>query len=329
MVKASTQYKREHKKDYGHEKVDILYEDPYLMIILKPSGILSVPYEGSKARTAIDAVEQIMRKNGSYAKNHRPFVVHRLDRDTSGVMMFAMTETAQKKIMDTWHTMVTERLYRAVAENPKKGLLPPQGCIDAPLAYNAHNIGFVPRPSDTPSESAYKHRAHQSHDATSIYERNLHFKDGKAEFKTITARTNYTIIAQGLTHTLFELSLDTGRKNQIRAHLSYMGYPLAGDENYRAKTDPFKRLALHARTLEFDHPFTGKHLKFEVTEPEEWLTYVQKGDPHPATPIWNKREAHTMPEMNHNAIKKPVSHKKLAGMDYISRGKLIGKNKKS
>lgn len=277
LMKASTEYKKAHKADFGHERIEILYEDEWLAVIFKPSGMLSVPYPGSKAKTALGVLEQIMRKKGSWSKNHRPFTVHRLDRDTSGVMMFALTEAAQKKIMDSWHKMVTERLYRALAENPreKNAPLPDSGLIDDQIAYNAYNVGFVPKPGDKPAFSkltkqAVKNHYNKSREQQSIYERNLTVRGGKAEFKTITARTHYRVIARGKSHTLFELSLDTGRKNQIRAHLASKGYPLAGDENYRAKTNPFGRLCLHARTLEFDHPFTHEHLKFEVPEPEEW-----------------------------------------------------------
>ena len=101
-VKASTQYKRENKSDYGKERIEILYEDKDIVVINKPTGLLSVPYPGSKSRTAIDVLEKIMRKKGTYTATHRPFVVHRLDRDTSGVMMFALNEYIQKKIMGSW-----------------------------------------------------------------------------------------------------------------------------------------------------------------------------------------------------------------------------------
>lgn len=283
MEKKTTRFKRENKPDFGREKITLLYEDEYIAVIYKPDGMLSVPYPGSRNRTAIDTLEQLMRKKGTFSKNHRPFVVHRLDRDTSGVMMFALTEKAQKKIMDNWQTIVTERLYRAVAENPRnpEDALAESGLIDDEIAYNAHNIGFVPkkgaRPADTPfTRKALLHkRTFSGREERSVYERNLTVKNGQPQFKTISARTHYKIIARGKTHTLFELSLDTGRKNQIRAHLSSKGYPLAGDDNYRAKTNPFARLALHARTLEFTHPFTGEHKVFEIPEPEEWLTFVQ------------------------------------------------------
>lgn len=294
-VKASTQFKRQHKADYGKEKIEILYEDEFLVVILKPSGMLSVPYPGSKARTAQEVLEKIYRSRGELSANHKPLVVHRLDRDTSGVMMFALNESVQKKIMGTWQTMVTERIYHAVAENPrdKKRFLPDSGLIDAPLAKNAYNVGYVPVGENK-------------------------------NVDTVEARTNYKIICRGPTNSLFELSLDTGKKNQIRAHLSYKGYPLAGDENYRAKTDPFYRLALHARTLAFVHPVTGEKMRFEIPEPDEWLAYVKAGDKNPRVPIWNqKRENHQKPVKENVPMQKRLSGKKASHMDFIARGKAM------
>ena len=86
--------------------------------------------------------------------------------------------------------------------------------------------------------------------------------------------THYQSIFHTDSITLLRLWLETGRTHQIRVHFSYIGHPLAGDENYRAKTNPFGRLCLHARTLEFDHPFTHEHMKFEIPEPEEWSAYT-------------------------------------------------------
>lgn len=329
-ILAGTQQKKELKPDFGHEKIELLYEDEFIAVIFKPSGMLSVPYPGSNNKTAQSALEQLMRKKGTYNSNHKPFVVHRLDRDTSGVMMFALTQDAQKKIMENWQKMVKERLYRAVAENPKNGFLPETGTIDDAIAYNAHNIGFVPKKDDHPAiNNATKKALHAeknaNHNEKSIYERNLLIKNGKAEFKTISARTNYKIIARGKYHTLFELSLETGRKNQIRAHLASKGYPLAGDENYRARTDPFHRLALHARTLEFSHPYTAKHMKFEIPEPQEWLETVQQNSGNiPA--VWTIKTQHDKKHENNKNYaefsgQKIPSHKKLSKMDFISRGK--------
>lgn len=233
-------------KKNSQNKIQILYQDKSIAVIFKAENLLSVPYEGYHAKTALGLLEQIMRKNGTYSARHKPFAVHRLDRDTSGVMMFALNDNAKKIIMDGWQKIVTARTYRAVAENPKnaRAALPDSGAISSPLAYNAYNVAFVPKEGDS--------------------------------FKTVSALTNYKIIRRGKNYTLFELDLETGRKNQIRAHLASKGYPLAGDKNYRAKTNPFGRLALHARVLEFEHPFTKEKLRFEIPEPEEWEKFVER-----------------------------------------------------
>ncbi|MDE5776169.1 MAG: RluA family pseudouridine synthase [Treponemataceae bacterium] len=232
-------------KKNSQSRIQILYQDKNLAVIFKPENLLSVPYEGCRAKTALDLLEQIMRKNGTYSAKHKPFAVHRLDRDTSGVMMFALNENSKKIIMDGWQKIVTARTYRAVAENPKnpRAALPESGTISKPLAYNAYNLAFVP-------------------------------KEGE-NFKTVSAITDYKILRRGKNYALFELNLNTGRKNQIRAHLANAGYPLAGDKNYRAKTNPFGRLALHARLLEFEHPFTKEKLRFEIPEPENWKKFVE------------------------------------------------------
>mgnify|MGYP002626118075 CR=1 FL=1 len=226
--------------------IEILYQDDFIVVINKPSGLLSVPFEGHKGKTAISMLENMMRKRGTWSKFHRPFAVHRLDRDTSGVMMFALDEKTQKKLMDNWQSCVTERQYVALAENPrnKKAILSEKvGVIDLPLAFNNSN--------------------HNSYAVKNI---------GKTvpELKTVSALTHYKILKANNDYTLFQLELETGRKNQIRAHLSAKGYTIAGDKNYHAKSDPFARLCLHARTLEFVHPVTNEKMKFEVPEPSEW-----------------------------------------------------------
>ena len=310
-TKKSTEYKREHKEDYGKERIKILYRDEWLVIVEKPSGILSVPYPGSKNRTVIGILEKILAKDGV-----KPYVVHRLDRDTSGVMMFALSEKAQKKIMDSWHQMVTERIYRAVAENPRKDSLEDEGLIDDELAFNAHNMGFVPKDSSVP-------KTPKSNDGNkSIYDKYLEKKADGFHFKTVAARTHFKKLIKGKTHTMFELELDTGKKNQIRAHLSSKGFVLAGDENYRAKTDPFHRLALHARTLCFTHPFTKEKLRFEVPEPENWAEFVKNNTKNLDVPIWeeknDRKEKRVKIEVNN---KIGFSKKQLAHMNFIDRMK--------
>lgn len=234
--------------------IEILYIDQYLAVINKPAGLLSVPFPGFKGKTAQSVLEDILRKQGKANAHHRPFAVHRLDRDTSGVMMFALSQVAQKKIMDGWHKIVTERLYHALAEVPRAGSkFPPlpepnEGWIKDELSFNKHHVGYVPSTGSGTTG-----------------------RQGTAGLQgTTVARTHYKIIKQGSRYALFELSLDTGKKNQIRAHLAAYGYPLAGDKEHRAHTDPFNRLCLHACSLEFVHPFTHEQMKFEVPEPKEW-----------------------------------------------------------
>lgn len=311
-VKKSTQFKREHKEDYGKEKIKILYSDEYLVVIEKPSGLLSVPYPGSKSRTALGILEKIFQKEGK-----KVYTVHRLDRDTSGVMMFALSEKAQKKIMDSWHQMVSERLYRAVAENPKKWTLSDAGLIDDELAFNAHNMGFVPKADAKPKKG-------KSKGVQTLYDKNIIGSGENMKFKTVAARTHYKMLIKGETHTMFELSLDTGKKNQIRAHLASKGFVLAGDENYRAKTDPFHRLALHARTLCFTHPFTKEQMRFEVAEPEEWAEYVKKGDKNPKPPVWQKKnDRNENRDIMNIKAERAFSKKQMAHMDFMERMKAM------
>lgn len=235
-------------KNPHSSNLEILYQDQVIVVINKPAGLLSVPFSGCSQRTALTILEEIMRKKGLANSKHRPFAVHRLDRDTSGVMMFALSRPIQQKIMNNWQKMVTERLYRCVAEITKQAdaeiLAKHNGIISDDLAKNAHNVGFVPKNTDKT-------------------------KNGRS-FKTVEAKTHYHLLENNGKYALFELELETGKKNQIRAHLAAHGFPLAGDFEHRAKTNPFSRLCLHARTLEFYHPQTGKKMKFEIPEPEEW-----------------------------------------------------------
>ncbi len=239
--------------------IEILYIDQHLAVINKPSGLLSVPFPGYKGKTAQSVLEEVLRRQGRANNHHKPFAVHRLDRDTSGVMMFALTAQAQKVIMDNWHKMVTGRIYHALAEVPSKNCkLPPlenetEGWIKDELSFNAHHVGYV-KAGKCPSTGSGTTRGDSG---------------------TAVARTHYKILQKGSRYALFELELDTGKKNQIRAHLAAHGYPIAGDKEHRAHTDPFNRLCLHACSLEFVHPFTKEALSFEVAEPEEWIAALR------------------------------------------------------
>jgi 23S rRNA pseudouridine1911/1915/1917 synthase len=251
--------------------LEILFEDQWIVVVSKPSGMLSVGFPGSRGKTAEDILADMNRSRGKV----RVSAVHRLDRDTSGVMMFALSVEAKKRIMDDWQDMVSERVYRAVCahasldgrghRDERADQLPDSGTIDAPLAYNRNDVAYVPRKGD--------------------------FKALKDAEKAVT---HFRVIERGARYDLVECSLETGRKNQIRAHMAHLGHPVAGDDVYgdRAsiahgtppdhasgdgRADDADRLCLHARVLAFAHPYTGEQHRFEVAEPDSFVKLVRAG----------------------------------------------------
>lgn len=220
-----------------HPRLKIVYEDDHVIVVNKGYGLLSVGTQSHrKEENAYDILKQ-------YVKDINPankvYVVHRLDRDTSGLMMFTKTEEAQEALRHNWNNMLLERLYVAVLE----GSLPQDsGYVKSRLAENSQ---FVVYSTDDPEEGRI-------------------------------AVTHYRVIGRGNGYTLAEFSLDTGRKNQIRVHAHDLGHPIAGDRKYGAKTSPLHRLALHARTLRFAHPITRKDMNFELPVPSRFLAAIGK-----------------------------------------------------
>lgn len=251
--------------------VKTLYEDKYLMVVYKPEGLLTVPYEGFRGKTLLGILEEQRRKRGLVHGSFRPQAVHRLDRDTSGVMMVALTQDVQKRVMDNWQTLVTKRCYRALAELPRGPFpLEDEGTIDAPLAKNAAHHSYVADRRARPGKAGCADKAETRADMSKLHKKtDKTFK--AADAHEVSAITHYRVISRGTRYALLELELETGRTNQIRAHLAYKGCPIAGDTLYRAHSDPDHRMCLHACSLEFTHPVTGEKLAFEVPEPEQWL----------------------------------------------------------
>jgi 23S rRNA pseudouridine1911/1915/1917 synthase len=208
-------------------KMNLLYEDEHLIVIEKASGLLSVVTEKGNEETAFSILKNYVKNNNSKAQL---YIVHRLDRDTSGVMMFAKSKEAQQKLQNNWENVVTKRIYYAVVEGNVKN---PKGEI-------------VSRLKETKSLKMYSSRT-----------------QGGGQ----KAVTRYRVLKSNALYSLLEVELETGRKNQIRVHLQDMGHSIAGDKKYGAVTDPLRRLALHAGILEFSHPITGKCLRFATPVP--------------------------------------------------------------
>ena len=233
--------------------LEVLFEDQWIIVVNKPSGMLSVGFPGFHGKSAQDILSDMKKSKGKV----RISAVHRLDRDTSGVMMFACTAEAKERIMNDWQEIVSERIYRCVCErDADSGLLPDSGTVDAPIAYNRADVGYVPKSSDRKA-----------------------LKDAEK------AVTHFKLIERGKDFDLVECELETGRKNQIRVHMAHIGHPVAGDDVYgsiakraagmphgkQAQTD---RLALHARVLAFTHPFTNEQKRFETPEPTSFIKLV-------------------------------------------------------
>ncbi|MCQ2252546.1 MAG: RluA family pseudouridine synthase [Bacteroidales bacterium] len=225
----------------NNSQLDILYEDYDVIVINKKEGLLSVGTDGDKENTAYHIVNMHVKKGG---RNHHIYVVHRLDRKTSGVMMFAKSMAARDTLRNNWSEMVMERSYYAVVEGV------PQYKKDSIKSYLTEDKML---------------KIHSS------------FINNGGQM----AVTNYEVLQSNDEYSLVKCNLDTGRKNQIRVQMSAIGHPVAGDAKYDAQTNPLKRVCLHAATLQFKHPKTGKVMKFEVPVPNGFFKVVRKQESAP------------------------------------------------
>ncbi|GMR03474.1 MAG: RluA family pseudouridine synthase [Thermodesulfovibrionia bacterium] len=214
--------------------IKVIYEDSDLIVIEKPSGLLTIASETEKIKTAYYQLNEFLRLRDPGA-GERIFIVHRLDRDTSGLIVFAKNEKVKRELQDKWKE-AEKRYYAIVEGTPVKK----EGEIESRL-------------KETKSLMVYSDR-HSVVDSTLREEAKL-------------SKTKYRVLKRGREYSLLDIQLVTGRKNQIRVHLADIGHPVAGDKKYGAKTNPFSCLGLHAYLLSFKHPVTGKPLRFESKMP--------------------------------------------------------------
>ena len=222
------------------EGMEIIFEDDWLIVVNKPSGLLSVATNkgGNKGPevTAHSLLMEYMAEQGS----GRIFIVHRLDRDTSGLVVFAKDEETKRALQDNWNDVVQERKYVAVLEghiDSEDGWIE-SWLYEHPKSLKVH--AYELRPGDTPERPPRKEWQYASTHCQTIG----HLTINEEQFTKV------------------EFELETGRKNQIRVHSQWIGHPIAGDKKYGAATNPFGRLALHAQTLSFIHPWTGQTVRF-------------------------------------------------------------------
>ena len=206
--------------------VVIVHQDEHLIVIDKPAGLLTVATESQKLDTSFARLSAYLASQ----REGRPFVVHRLDRETSGLLLFARSADVRDRLQAGWDTVT--KTYLAVVEgvpNPTEGMV----------------RNFLTEGKDLRVRASAGPRP------------------GSKE-----AITHYQVVASAAQHSRVEVRLETGRKHQIRVHLAGLGCPVIGDERYGATTDPAGRLGLHAWRLAFDHPVTGKRVEVNSELPE-------------------------------------------------------------
>jgi 23S rRNA pseudouridine1911/1915/1917 synthase len=214
----------------------VVFEDAHMIVIDKPSGLLSIASKAEKEKTAYIALTSHVRGGQDKSRN-RVWIVHRLDRETSGLMVFARTEEVKRLLQDGWDR-VTKR-YLAVTEGVMKE---DEGTMESDLdETNPYRVFSAPRSNST------RH-----------------------------AVTHYRVLRRGRNRTMVELTLETGRRHQIRVQLADLGHPVLGDEKYGTQTGKARRLALHSCALEMEHPVTGRRLSFSSALPGELKAWIDK-----------------------------------------------------
>lgn len=233
-----------------HPKLRIIYEDDALIVVEKKNGLLTVPVNQKSSETTVFSILKEYVKKQSY--RNTVHVVHRLDRETSGLLVFAKSPELQEYMRTYWRQLVTKRTYVALVEGQ---LEKKEGKITSWLTENPRTALVSSSPVDNGGQLAI---------------------------------TNYKVLKESnlqpdemeldSAYSLVELNLETGRTNQIRVHMASMGHPVVGDRKYGNgnESSPIDRLCLHARVLEFIHPMTEKKVRFEASTPKEFARIFTK-----------------------------------------------------
>ncbi|MCC6659310.1 MAG: methyltransferase domain-containing protein [Phycisphaerales bacterium] len=248
--------------------IRLVHEDADLLILDKPSGLLTANVGPTQTGPSLFGdVKTYLRKHRN--RGGRVFIIHRLDKEVSGLLVFAKTERAFNWLKNDFRSKRVHRLYLAVVEGeihpePAKGgslvkPQPPGGTIQSFL----HEDEF--------GQARSVKLGHVARAAKGINTRTAHPEDSRAPRLAVT---HWRAVAAAKGYTLLQVRLETGRKNQIRVHMKEFGHPIAGDPRYGARTDPGRRLALHAAELGFTHPSTGQAVRFFSPAPDGFYRAV-------------------------------------------------------
>ena len=216
--------------------LSVLYEDRDILVVDKVNGLLTVGTERIRENTAHYLLNEYVRKGNQKSRN-RVFIVHRLDRDASGIIVFAKNEHAKRYLQDEWQGF--KKKYIAVVH------------------------GALPKKEDVITSYLAENRAHRVYSVADP-------KKGKL------AKTGYSVLKESEDYSLLEIDLLTGRKNQIRVHFSEKGCPVAGDKKYGGKDKGIKRLTLHASSLTISHPSTRETMTFETKVPAYFESLLKR-----------------------------------------------------
>ncbi|MBR2603517.1 MAG: RluA family pseudouridine synthase [Bacilli bacterium] len=223
------------KTDNNYKKeIKIIYEDEDIIVVNKPAGLLIISTDKEKEYTLYHMVSSYLKTKN---KNNKVFIIHRLDRETSGLVMFAKNQKAKNLFQSNWDKMFIKRGYYAVVEGT------PKEKEKTLVSYLNENEGHM------------------------VYE--------TTKTKGKYACTQYRVISENNKYTLLDVNIKTGRKNQIRVQLKENGNVIVGDKKYGSNIDPLKRMALHAYKLEFNDPRTNKRVNIEIDLPYAFSKLVK------------------------------------------------------
>ncbi len=244
----------------------LVYEDPDVIVVDKPTGLVTAPMPGTpehdnpelREQSVFGVVKRFI-KDKRRVRGTRVWIIHRLDKEASGLLVFAGSDRAYEQLKEEFRTKRAHRLYTAVAEGEFKN--------EAPAL-----------PGRTPQAASGIIRSMLAEGADGLM-RSVRQDRRSADDPGQNAVTHWRVVAAGAGRTLLQLRLDTGRKNQIRVHMREAGHPLVGDRRYGGKSNPISRLCLHATELGFTHPATGQDVRFFSPPPQAFYGLVNQVPP--------------------------------------------------